>query len=77
MSGVDEYQKKRTRGGSCQVCRAPTDGRVQVILQGKGAGRYPTIESISATFCEQHAIEIYEAAKSNVKPSDNSKQRRP
>ena len=69
MPGFDDYDsKRRPRGGSCQVCRAPTDGRVQLTLQAKGAGRYPTVESTSGAFCEKHAIEVYEAAKKNVRP---------
>ena len=68
MTGFDAYQKKaRPRGGSCQVCRAPTNGRVQLTLQAKAPGRYPTVESTSGAFCEKHAIEIYEAAKKKMK----------
>ena len=69
MTGFDDYQEtRRPRGGSCQVCRAPTKGRVQLSLQAKAPGRYPTVESTSGTFCEKHAVEIYEAAKKKVKP---------
>ena len=70
MPGFDDYRNKtRPRSGSCLVCRAPTDGRVQLTLQAKAVGSYPTIESTSGAFCEQHAVEIYEAAKQKLRPA--------
>jgi hypothetical protein len=71
--GFDGYRKpKGTRG--CVVCSEPVVGRVVVVLQErredpdkgtKDANRFsfPAIDSTSRSFCEAHAIEVYEAAK--------------
>jgi hypothetical protein len=74
MSGFDVYRKPKPRGKwGCAICGADGVGRVQVTLQerrdqGRGPGQinryaYPSVDSKSATFCEEHAIEVYEAVK--------------
>lgn len=76
--GFDKYKSsRRPRGGKCAVCGQAVEGRVVVTLQarekveGRGKAdanqfRFPAIDSRSASFCERHAVEIYETAKESL-----------
>lgn len=81
MSSFKDYRSARRRkGGKCAICDGEGEGRVAVTLQERRAhpdrtakhankNDFPSIASRSATYCEKHAIEIFEAAVSVVQGS--------
>src|ERR687890_105227 len=74
----ESYRKPKGQGSvGCAVCGESVVGRVVVTLQErcedpdkdpKDADRYgfSLIDSRSGSFCEAHAIEVYEAAKKTL-----------
>ncbi len=79
MGTFQKYKEgpKRRRAGQCYRCAKPVQGRVMVTLQGREAVegrtvketnrvRYPAIDSLSASFCESCAVELYEELKGKL-----------
>lgn len=65
-AGFEKYRKGR---GQCRLCDSPLEGRVIIALHGKAEGArnpYPQIATRSASFCEKHAVEVYERALASL-----------
>lgn len=56
-----------SRAGGCRHCGDPVAGRVQLRLTPPAGGSQKLIDSVSASFCEACAVEIFQACESLIR----------